>query len=90
MANPSLTGVLDNNGVYLVGQVMTLTATYSDPDTRQGTVTLTATDSAGNAATVTLPYQVSDPVTLVLSDSEGRSFSKVSDDGSTAVFTAVA
>jgi hypothetical protein len=90
MASPIVTGVLDNGGLYLEGQPMTLTVTYSDADAETGSLTVMATDSAGNSTTITIPYSVSDPVAVVAGDSNGREVTKISDDGATAVFTATA
>jgi hypothetical protein len=90
MASPIVAGTLDQSGLYLEGQPMTLTVTYSDPDAESGAFTVTATDSAGNESSVTVPYTVSDPILLTVSDSGGRDVVPTSDDGATAVFTATA
>lgn len=71
---------------------MTLTVNYGDPaDAASGTVTVTVTDSQGNVSTpATVSYNIADPTTVAVSDSDGHTFAKVSDTGSVAVYTATA
>lgn len=69
---------------------MTATINYSDPDTKTGTVTFSVQDSAGNSSTpVVLPYKI-DPSVISYIDSLGKVWTKQSDNGAVAVFTATA
>jgi hypothetical protein len=89
MAAPTVSATLDA-AAYAVGATMTLTVTYADPDSQAIAITVQASDSSGNTSA---PMQVSaliDPVTLAVSDDGQRTWTKVSDTGSVAVFTAVA
>jgi hypothetical protein len=88
MATPTVSASL-NKSAYAVGEVMTLTVTYGDPDQKAGSITIKVTDAEGNAsAPVTAAYLI-DPLTLSVTDS-GKTWTKVSDSGSVAVFTATA
>ena len=79
--------------VYNVGDVLTLTATYTDASSAPLTLTInaTATDangvsvSASTTATVNTGVQL--PMTVVPSDSFSDAYSEVSNDAGTAVFT---
>lgn len=88
MANPTVSASL-NKTTYGPGELMTLTVTYADPDTKSGTLLVQVTDAEGNkSGLVTVPYVV-DPLTVTISDA-GRVWTKVSDNGSVAVYTSTA
>lgn len=87
MAAPTVSAALDKP-VYEPGETMTLTVTYGDPDHDVATQTIKVTDSAGTETVVTTTAVV-DPLTVAVTDPE-RTFTKVSDNGQVAVFTAVA
>lgn len=88
MANPTVSGSL-NKSAYAPGETMTLTATYGDPDTKAGKVSLQVTDAAGNkSAVIDVPYVI-DPLTLTATD-PAKTWTKVSDNGSVAVYTTTA
>lgn len=90
MAAPTVSASL-NKSSFTPGETMTLTVTYADPDSSGGTVTVVVTDEAGHAsAPATVPYTIADTVTVDVADSGSHTFQKVSDDGRTAVFSAVA
>lgn len=88
MATPIVSAALDRPAPsnYQIGEVATLTVTYSDPDAMSNTITITGTDAEGHAASVTIGYNVTDPVTLTVSDSASRTLSKQSDVGGVAVY----
>jgi hypothetical protein len=89
MANPVVSASL-NKAAYAVGEEIVLTVNYSDADTRTVTVTVSVDDSeAGSPITQALTFKV-DPLTVEVTDSEGRTWTKESDNGATAVFKAVA
>lgn len=88
MATPTLTASLDKLS-YAPGEKMTLTVTYADADNATVSFTVTGVDSDGNDAVVTVQRRTLDPVTLTVSD-PGKTWTKVSDNGSVAVFTATA
>ena len=68
---------------------MTLTVNYGDADQKTGTITVKVTDAEGNVSSpVTVSYLV-DPLTIAVTDA-GKTWTKVSDTGSVAVFTATA
>lgn len=76
---------------YQAGEKMTLTVTYHDPDTRTDTLTIVAKDQAGNSsAPITVNAPIVDPVTLAITSSLGKTYTAVSNDGKTAIFTATA
>jgi len=85
MANPIVTAVVDKPAP-VIGDVVTLTINYSDPDATSATITVTGTDAEGHVATVTTTYSVSDPVALTVVDSSGRTWVKQSDNGAVAVY----
>ncbi len=69
---------------------MLLTVQYGDSDTEQMLVTVMVEDSQGNRSEpITVPAII-DPVTVSVSDSDGRQWTKQSDNGSIAVYRAVA
>lgn len=89
MATPTVTASL-NKPSYQPGEAMTLTVNYSDTDTRAVTVTVTVADSQGNTSSPATVAAVIDPSTITVNDSSGRTWTKQSDTGSVAVFTATA
>ncbi|TDB76402.1 hypothetical protein [Micromonospora sp. KC723] len=89
MAAPTVTASL-NASTYAPGDPMTLTVTYGDPDTRPVTVTVVVTDSLGNRSAPASVTAVIDPLTVAVTDDSGRTWTKLSDSGSVAVYRAVA
>ncbi len=89
MAAPTATASL-NAPTYSPGDQMTLTVTYGDADTRPVTVTIVVTDAQGNSSAPVKVTAVIDPLTIAVTDDSGRTWTKVSDNGSVAVYRAVA
>lgn len=90
MANPTVSASL-NKATYAKGETMTLTVTYGDADNKTFSVTVQVTDSEGNKSEpVTVPVSISDKVTVAVTDTDGRTWAKVSDNGSVAVYTSTA
>lgn len=90
MSAPTLHASLDR-ATYAPGDLMTLTVTYGDPDNTDGTVTVIVTDKAGGTSEpAVVAYTIADQVTLEVADTGSRTFAKVSDNGTVAVFTATA
>ncbi|WP_433126279.1 hypothetical protein ACQPWW_26535 [Micromonospora sp. CA-240977] len=89
MAAPTATAKL-NSPTYSPGDQMLLTVTYSDPDTKPLTVTIVVTDAQGNSSAPVKVTAVIDPLTLTVTDNSGRTWTRVSDNGSVAVYRAVA
>lgn len=90
MANPTVTASL-NKSSYAPGEQMTLTVSYADSDNDAVQVTIIVTDSSGNSSEpVVVTANVTDPVTLSVTDDGGRTWTKQSDNGSVAVYRAVA
>lgn len=89
MTAPTLTASLDAS-TYKPGDKMTLTVSYTDPDTKAVEVTVTVTDASGNTSSPASVSAVIDPTTLKVTDASGRVWAKVSDTGKVAVFTATA
>jgi hypothetical protein len=94
MANPVVTSISFDKTTYSAGQVITATVDYT-----QGTgsasqnFTATATDSvSGLTGALSSSFSVvsNDSTTVTVSDSGSRTWTKVSDSGSVAVFTATA
>lgn len=89
---PTLSIAADKQ-TYSVGDVLTLTADYSDASVNPLTLTITAsaTDSAGVTVTanteVTVNTQAQQPMTVGVSDSFSDSYVVVSNDGGVAVLT---
>jgi hypothetical protein len=89
MTSPTLSASTDKPS-YPVGALMTLTVTYGDPDRTAMTITVTVTDAEGNkSAPVTIPVVI-DPLQIAVVSTPSRAWTKVSDTGSVAVFTAIA
>lgn len=87
MTTPTVTASLDKT-TYNTGDTATLTVSYSDPDNKALSVTVTVTDTAGNTSVPTTVAAVINPSTVTVADSSGRAWVKASDSGSVAVFTA--
>lgn len=88
MSTPTVSASLDKAS-YATGATITLTVNYSDPNTKALTVTVTVADATGSSSPVTA-VAVIDPATTTVSDTGNRTWTKVSDTGSVAVFTATA
>jgi transcriptional regulator of nitric oxide reductase len=89
MASPTVTAGLDRAS-YALGALMTLTVTYGDTDRQSMIVTVTVTDAEGNSsAPVSLPVVI-DPLAIAVTSVPSRAWTKVSDTGAVAVFTATA
>ncbi len=90
MATPTVSASL-NKSTYAPGEAMLLTVQYGDTDNEPVTVTVIVEDSQGNkSAPVTVVANVADSVTVSVSDVDGRTWTKQSDNGSVAVYRAVA
>ncbi len=93
MALPTLTASLDKTS-YNVGDIMVMTVDYSDADnwTRQDQQVITGTDQDNNSVVVQITTTIvsADQVLLSIVDSVGRTWTKQSDNGSRAIYTAVA
>jgi len=97
MAAPVVTSITFDKTSYTVGQVITATVNYSDPNQVSSvyTVNATVTDSAGGgvgtlAGTFTVGSSATASAALTGGET-GQVWTKVSDDGkSKAVFTATA
>lgn len=87
MAVPTAAASL-NKPAYAVGEAMTLTVTYGDADQRTASQTITVADSTGNDVVITTSAII-DPLTVTVEDVD-RTWAKVSDTGTVAVYTAVA
>ncbi|WP_433386875.1 hypothetical protein [Micromonospora sp. KLBMP9576] len=89
MAAPTVTASL-NASTYSPGDQMTMTITYGDADTKPVTVTIVVTDAQGNSSAPVKVTAVIDPLTVTVADDSGRTWNRVSDNGSVAVHRAVA
>ena len=89
MASPTVAASL-SKATYQPGEVMTLTVTYGDADTKAMTVSVVVTDSQGNASAPTTVTAVIDPLVTTVTDSANRTWTRVSDSGSVAVYQAAA
>lgn len=89
MAAPTVTAAL-NASVFAPGAQMLLTVTYSDADTKPLTVTIVVTDAQGNSSAPVKVTAVIDPLTVTVTDDSGRTWTRVSDNGSVAVYRSVA
>jgi hypothetical protein len=88
MAMPDLSASLDKAS-YVPGETAILTVSYNgDGEANVNTITVRGVDGAGNAALVTVQLTVVDKISLSVVDDSGRVWTLLSDDGSTAVFTA--
>lgn len=97
----AITGTLTTDKTtYNTGDTITVTikrAAVSAAVTEADTITGTVTDAEGDSLTLNAaPVQISKPgvaeasTVVVVSDSDGRTFTKTSDDGSTWIGTAKA
>lgn len=90
MATPTVSASL-NKSSFAPGEQMLLTVQYGDTDNDTVLVTVTVEDSQGNkSAPVTINANIADPVTVTVSDSDNRTWTKQSDTGTVAVYRAVA
>lgn len=89
MAAPVVTASLDA-AAYSVGDTIMLTVSYGDTDTETITITVQATDKAGNTSAPVSVSALIDPVNVAVADDGERTWSKLSDTGAVAVFTATA
>jgi len=55
MANPII-NISANKSSYAIGELMTVTATYSDPDAKTIVIHGTATDAEGNVTPATVMF----------------------------------
>lgn len=90
MANPTVTASL-NKATFAPGEAMILTVSYGDADNDAISVTVVVSDSSGNtSAPVVITANIADPVTISVSDDSSHAWTKQSDNGSVAVYRAVA
>ena len=90
MANPTASAAF-NKSVYAPGELMTLTVNYGDPDRQTLTITITVEDTeAGTGPATATVTAVIDPLTVTVTDSSGRPWTKQTDTGTVAVYTATA
>ena len=87
MADPTVSASLDKTA-YAPGETATLTVTYGDSDNSTATLTITVEDEGGHSVSTQLVLTKRDNVTVSVADSSGRTWTKVSDNGSVAVYTA--
>ena len=94
MKAPQITSITLDQQEYSPGQLITATVHYeagTSPDTQ--ILTGTATDDiTGQTGTIQVTFSVEkpDPATVTITDSGSRVWGKISDDGFTAIFTAIA
>lgn len=86
MAAPTIDLAAFDQPSYPLGAQARLTITYSDADTRVLTGTITVRDPQGQTGTTAFSLPVVDVETLTVTDSGNHVWTKVSDDGHTAVF----
>lgn len=91
MADPVIDSASMDKSSYADGETMVLTVSRSDPDSESYDLTITARNPASGAesAPVTVTIAI-DATELVFTDPTGRVWTKQSDNGTVAVFTAVA
>ena len=89
MTAPTISASLDKAS-YAKGDNVTLTVTYADADQETLSITVTVTDASGNTTGSVPVTAVVDPLTLEVDDPSGRVWTKVSDNGSVAVFKTTA
>ncbi|GIJ78546.1 hypothetical protein SAMN05443287_109110 [Micromonospora phaseoli] len=89
MAAPTVTASL-NATSFAPGAQMLLTITYGDLDNKTLTVTVVVTDTQGNSSAPVKVSAVIDPLVVTVTDTSGRAWTRVSDNGSVAVYRAVA
>ncbi|WDZ86227.1 hypothetical protein [Micromonospora cathayae] len=89
MAVPTVTASLDAT-TYAPGDQMLLTVAYADTDSQTLTLTIVVTDDRGNQSAPVIVPTVIDPLTVAVTDDSGRTWTRVSDTGTVAVFRAVA
>lgn len=94
MAAPVINSITLDKASYAPGQTITATVNYSKgTSAATQTLTGTATDSVSKqTGTISVTFTVNEPDTtlITLTDSGNRAWTLVSDNGSVAVFTAVA
>lgn len=72
----------------VAGSLVTVTVKYT-PGSKSTTVRVDLTDAAGATGSATVAMaKLATPVTLSITDTDGRAWTKVTDDGKTAVYQA--
>lgn len=71
-----------------VGSLVSVTVRYT-PGSKSSTIRADLTDAAGATGSASVAMaKLATPVTLAITDTDGRAWTKLSDDGRTAVFQA--
>ena len=91
---PSITSIVFDQTGYNLGQLITVTVTYV-PGTSNSVQTFTGTakdSTTGKTGTLSVNFTViiNDSTIVSVSDSGNRTWTKVSDTGTVAIFTATA